>query len=185
MPPCRMWQLPWYYQRRYTRLWTALWSKLCTTWLLLSRIYHKAFNRSLKSSGLCSMSNTGAARSLKCFLLFFSQGPVSFQYVMTPRMLLTSKFPSLLCLFRYLLAEGEDTLYVAFMGTKVKGDLITNARIYQELLWGEQHLGKVSAGMNHRSDTTLPLQLASCTSYFVNWPCHSKHIQNESITFAR
>ena len=31
-------------------------------------------------------------------------------------------------------------MFVAFMGTKLKGDLITNARIYQELLWGHQHL---------------------------------------------
>ena len=45
--------------------------------------------------------------------------------------------------FRYLLAEGEDSIFVAFMGTKLKGDLITNARVYQELLWGDQHFERV------------------------------------------
>lgn len=38
---------------------------------------------------------------------------------------------------RYLLAEGERTVYVAFMGTKVRRDLITNAAVIQELLWKE------------------------------------------------
>ena len=34
-------------------------------------------------------------------------------------------------------------MFVAFMGTKLRGDLITNARVYQELLWGNQHFERV------------------------------------------
>lgn len=43
-------------------------------------------------------------------------------------------------LCRYLVAEGESTVYVALMGTKVKRDLVTNAAILQELLWKEHRL---------------------------------------------
>lgn len=51
---------------------------------------------------------------------------------------------------RYLIAEGEETIYVALMGTKLKSDLITNARVYQQLLWEDQHLEKVSQSFSHR-----------------------------------
>lgn len=33
---------------------------------------------------------------------------------------------------RYLLAEDEDTIYVAFMGTKQRRDLVVNAAVLQE-----------------------------------------------------
>eukprot|EP00884_Botryococcus_braunii_P014665 jgi/Botrbrau1/2319/Bobra.39_1s0008.1 len=38
---------------------------------------------------------------------------------------------------RYLLAEGEGRMYVAFMGTKQRRDLVTNANILQEPVWPE------------------------------------------------
>lgn len=34
-----------------------------------------------------------------------------------------------------MLAEDQDTIYVAFMGTKQRRDLVTNAAILQVLLW--------------------------------------------------
>lgn len=40
---------------------------------------------------------------------------------------------SLAC--RYLLAESEETLYVAFIGTKQGRDIMTNANIMQQPLW--------------------------------------------------
>jgi len=39
---------------------------------------------------------------------------------------------------RFLLAEGDASVYVAFIGTKRREDIITNSAIYQELLWKEQ-----------------------------------------------
>ena len=36
-----------------------------------------------------------------------------------------------------MLAEDEDTLYVAFMGTKQRRDLVANAAVLQVLLWPE------------------------------------------------
>lgn len=39
--------------------------------------------------------------------------------------------------FRYLIAEGEGRMYVAFMGTKQRRDLVTNANILQEPVWPE------------------------------------------------
>lgn len=38
---------------------------------------------------------------------------------------------------RYLIAEGEGRLYVAFMGTKQRRDLVANANILQEPVWPE------------------------------------------------
>lgn len=37
--------------------------------------------------------------------------------------------------FRYLLAESEEALYVAFIGTKQRRDIMTNANIMQQPLW--------------------------------------------------
>ena len=34
---------------------------------------------------------------------------------------------------RFLVSEGPDALYVAFMGTKVARDLVTNANVWQEV----------------------------------------------------
>ena len=49
---------------------------------------------------------------------------------------------------RYLIAEGEEILYVAFMGTKLRSDLITNAKLYQEQLWTESSsFGEVRVNM--------------------------------------
>jgi hypothetical protein len=39
---------------------------------------------------------------------------------------------------RFLVAEGETSVFVAFMGTKRREDIITNSAVYQELLWKEQ-----------------------------------------------
>jgi hypothetical protein len=38
-------------------------------------------------------------------------------------------------LARYLLAEDNDALYVSFIGTKQRRDIMTNANIMQESLW--------------------------------------------------
>lgn len=38
-------------------------------------------------------------------------------------------------LARYLLAEDNDALYVSFIGTKQRRDIMTNANIMQENLW--------------------------------------------------
>lgn len=38
---------------------------------------------------------------------------------------------------RYMLAEDEDTLYIAFMGTKQRRDLVANAAVLQVLFWPE------------------------------------------------
>ena len=38
-------------------------------------------------------------------------------------------------LCRYMLAEDETTVYVAFIGTKQRRDLVTNAAVLQVLLW--------------------------------------------------
>ena len=40
-------------------------------------------------------------------------------------------------LCRYMLAEDEDTLYIAFMGTKQRRDLVANAAVLQVLFWPE------------------------------------------------
>ena len=44
-----------------------------------------------------------------------------------------------LLLCRYLIAEapGSDAIYVAFMGTKVRRDLATNANVIHEAIWPE------------------------------------------------
>ena len=34
-----------------------------------------------------------------------------------------------------MLADDKDTLYVSFMGTKQRRDLVTNAAVLQEPLW--------------------------------------------------
>ncbi|KAK9820296.1 hypothetical protein WJX72_008693 [[Myrmecia] bisecta] len=39
---------------------------------------------------------------------------------------------------RYLVAEGGDALYVAFMGTKARRDLLTNANVVLEPLWPDE-----------------------------------------------
>ena len=36
---------------------------------------------------------------------------------------------------RYMVAEGPDALYVCFMGTKQRRDLIVNANLVQQPLW--------------------------------------------------
>ena len=36
-----------------------------------------------------------------------------------------------------MLAEDEDTLYVAFIGTKQRRDLVANAAVLQVLFWPE------------------------------------------------
>lgn len=36
---------------------------------------------------------------------------------------------------RYLLGEDRDALYVSFIGTKQRRDIMTNANIMQETLW--------------------------------------------------
>ena len=36
---------------------------------------------------------------------------------------------------RYLLAESKDVLYVAFVGTKQRRDIMTNANIMHEAMW--------------------------------------------------
>ncbi len=41
-------------------------------------------------------------------------------------------------LARYLLAEDNDALYVSFIGTKQRRDIMTNANIMQENLWPGQ-----------------------------------------------
>ena len=46
------------------------------------------------------------------------------------------------CKGRYLVAEGEATTYVAFMGTKSAWDLLTNAAILQQQLWPEHRFSK-------------------------------------------
>ena len=40
-----------------------------------------------------------------------------------------------MCACRVLVAEGEDALYVAFMGTKQRRDLLTNANAVLVPLW--------------------------------------------------
>ena len=40
-------------------------------------------------------------------------------------------------LCRYLLAESKDAVYVSFIGTKQRRDIMTNANIMQEPLWPE------------------------------------------------
>lgn len=39
---------------------------------------------------------------------------------------------------RYMVAESEDALYVAFMGTKQLRDIWTNARLGMTSLWPDQ-----------------------------------------------
>ena len=36
---------------------------------------------------------------------------------------------------RYVLSETKETLYVAFMGTKQRRDLIANASVIQDAVW--------------------------------------------------
>lgn len=38
-------------------------------------------------------------------------------------------------ILRYLLAEGEESIYISFMGTKIWRDLLANAAVLQEPLW--------------------------------------------------
>ena len=52
-------------------------------------------------------------------------------------------------LARYLLAESADTLYVAFMGTKFRRDLVTNANVFMEPIWPDE-LDQPSAAAAHR-----------------------------------
>ena len=58
---------------------------------------------------------------------------------------------------RYLVAEGEATIYVAFMGTKSAWDLLTNAAILQQQLWPEHRFGKQVT--YHDNQPTDPLHL--------------------------
>lgn len=41
-----------------------------------------------------------------------------------------------------MIGEGGDAHYVAFMGTKQRRDLITNANMVQEVLWPEEYTGE-------------------------------------------
>lgn len=54
---------------------------------------------------------------------------------------------------RYMLADDKDTLYVSFMGTKQRRDLVTNAAVLQEPIWSSHNLAadeqKVSFCMNN------------------------------------
>lgn len=58
--------------------------------------------------------------------------------------------------FRYLLAENKDALYVSFIGTTKRRDIMTNANIMQETLWPD--LAEVGA-----ADTQVSPS-AACTS---------------------
>ena len=42
---------------------------------------------------------------------------------------------SSITMLRYLLAESKDALYAAFIGTKQRRDIMTNANIMQEAMW--------------------------------------------------
>lgn len=50
-------------------------------------------------------------------------------------MLKNAQWYVFVCIFRYLLAESEEALYVAFIGTKQRRDIMTNANIMQQPLW--------------------------------------------------
>lgn len=41
------------------------------------------------------------------------------------------------CAGRCLLGEADGALYMAFMGTKQRRDLVTNAQVLQEPIWPE------------------------------------------------
>lgn len=53
--------------------------------------------------------------------------------------------------FRYLLAESEEALYVAFIGTKQGRDIVTNANIMQQPLWPDLPHAMPSAAPQVRS----------------------------------
>ena len=70
---------------------------------------------------------------------------------------------------RYLLAEDRDALYVSFIGTKQRRDIMTNANIMQETLWpdladdvnGAEPQVRLPPGTRH-----------SCICFALNHPCH-------------
>lgn len=67
---------------------------------------------------------------------------------------------------RYMLAEDADALYVCFIGTKQRRDIVTNANIMQDILWpdlswnssgGTQDLPAAHAGFLNRA-RDIPIQ---------------------------
>lgn len=46
---------------------------------------------------------------------------------------------------RYMLAEDDATLYVAFMGTKQRRDLVTNAAVLQTAVWPDAAISDADA----------------------------------------
>ena len=50
---------------------------------------------------------------------------------------IASSLLRLLCAGRRLLGEADGALYMAFMGTKQRRDLVTNAQVLQEPVWPE------------------------------------------------
>lgn len=55
---------------------------------------------------------------------------------------------------RYLLADDSDTLYVSFMGTKQRRDLVTNAAVLQEPLWPD-----IATEAERKSEVSLTLTI--------------------------
>ena len=74
---------------------------------------------------------------------------------------------------RVLVAEGKDALYVAFMGTKQRRDLLTNANAVLVPLWPATG----GQGKNHVRSAVLPeacLPLCNrslCVSLMLTYPC--------------
>lgn len=56
--------------------------------------------------------------------------------------------------FRYVLAESEEALYVAFIGTKQGRDIVTNANIMQQPLWADLPHAVPSGGPQVSSSLT-------------------------------
>ena len=54
------------------------------------------------------------------------------------------------------MAEAEDALYVAFMGTKQRRDLVANAQVMQDPVWPEE--AAAAGGQDAQVVTLSPLQ---------------------------
>ena len=67
------------------------------------------------------------------------------------------------CAGRCLLGEADGALYMAFMGTKQRRDLVTNAQVLQEPIWPEdvspRFPGRITGSPAHlQSALTLGLE---------------------------
>ena len=77
------------------------------------------------------------------------------------------------CLFafgRCLLGEADGALYMAFMGTKQRRDLVTNAQVLQEPIWPEDL-------MSHPQDSSQVLETVNFGTVIAG--CQAMGMSNE------